>query len=480
LHEHGLAAITTHPDSKWSEIQRLLRPDHLSATETKTIRAIWQSFQTRRQSTSQTLAYIAATTQSTLAENGLGNADPELLRNFQAQVLFFLLTQQEPSGAVDLVDFPFAVGWQIADNHDATALGEDPDVVAGYEDQQLLSNNWTQFPLITLGPAATSSSRVHEITHGENICLVEGLATTQWLPNSWGSDQRKIETVRQQTHGRSLTDERRMAVIRSLLPQIAAQAKDEIISYFQAEDQFTHGLTMLWQSQVDQHGRSIDGSSYDFFRNSLGVEPSHFRSLSRQRFNQLIDEFDELLMTNIGFLRKLWGVDHYFGTHFISKNAMLSFMRFTPLPLWHKYARYAFPGYSELLRLAPAMAERQAAWMQSIATTEGNYRRLLFDMSVSSDGMGYVSFRSTTQPNNGGEIRRLSADGERLCQKIDRQCTNLDTAISHMKDCSLRYDLFDEADLQRQDNRVRRRLYALHRSLRQLMPIAEATLVQTR
>lgn len=473
IHTRFMQFVSKNPDATAAEVSHELRDLTLDEGELQTLEAIRAGFARRRIARNSVLSYVEVITSRQLKRTKRYNdLDADAVRDLEAKLFFSLLTHGKARSDVSFVEFPFAVGFQFSSYLDVETVerGKADDIIASYIDDQCLTNELDAFPLILLGPNANDVSVTHETTHGSNASIFEGLSLEGVVEELWGGNLQNKETVSQLLTGKDHNNQNVLWAARVLMPRIFANVKDEIIAFFNAENTFTSAITLLWQNRINRNLKKEEETIYDYFRFSLGLQPEDFEVGSEYTlYNQLIDEFNDMLISNTGFLRLLWGVSRYEGKNRILKDELISFMRFTPLLLWRKMARFAFPDFTELLAVKPKMEARMEAWLDRIDGLEQEYRGL----SEFRGGITYTVFRDgsrqgTQDEGGGADFKKISREGEAICQLVDTLIPQIEETLGAMKDLSLRHDLFDEGSLLAMESKLQDMFFELSDFMRQL------------
>ncbi len=469
IHDRFLNLEIKNPNASFDEVEQDLSDLDLDEGECQILWSIYSELKNRTDAKNKTLDYFAEQAQQ--AQLTLGSFDDDLLADLQARLFFEALTQKTPEGEVELIDFPFAVGVKF---HDVTDIEGGDQERAKYVDAQCVGEGVEHFPLIVVGPLATQSTLIHEETHGLNSAIFAGLFFEELGEDLWGGDIFDETTLGELLDGiKSRNDEIILKAVETVMPRIFANAKDEVIAFFLAGNDFTTAITMLWQSRVKKGYSREDTTVYDYFA-SLGLFPKMFSTgHKRLLFNQLVDEFNSVLLRNVGFLRLLWGLSQFEGKQRLTQNELISFMRITPLPQWRQLARLAFSAqYEELSQLRYQMERQMSDWKQRVATLEEEYSTIT---TLSNLNMSYRLFRGQSKNGDGDELNQISTEGENICQKIDEVVTHVEELIGSMKDIYLRHDWFNENTLEQLDLGVRNDLIQLQGLIDKLMPYFHTT-----
>lgn len=417
-----LTFIAQYPDAGFADVLVGLSSLDLDEGELAQLESVFAEFHGRRQARNQALEFCSGTAVGVLAS----------------------LTQAANAGKVALIDLPFAIGLKFYDKRDLDTLEGGVDVAARYIDAQEISPGLKKTPVIFLGPSKDDHSQIHEETHGIHAAIYAGLEPQGMAEELWGGDIGDETTLQDLLMGAKPGDAELIRMIEKLLPRILANAKDEVIAFYNAESNFSVALDVLWQERVRSGSFAPeDNMTYDYF-GSLGLTPELFsQGHQREIYNQLVDQFDQTLLINVGFLRRLWGLVHYDGGQVVSKDELLAFMRFTPLTLWQKVGRHVFAGALERLQPSLPYLEREMqCWHQLARDLEDEYLALL----VMPNCMSFDTY--TRQCMKGtAEIKKIAAPGRKIIHQIEKLQPGIEHTIGQMRDISLKHDLFDRMRL---------------------------------
>lgn len=468
IHTSFLILMYEYPDVEYEQMREWLVQTDITQEEIEICMLVFEQFHLRRESNVAIQRALVQLVQEILKseQSGLTLSEEENVY-FQTVILATLLTQQSPKGHIERVEFPFAQGIRFHTLGDIE--GADSDFSAEYRDKQSITELPSPFSLIVLGPYSDEKSSVHEETHCQNAALSSALDKAGIREAVWGTNTEMRDTIKNYLPtNEEASDRLKYEVAKEFFPHLFTHVKDEVIAYFNAEDNFTVAITKLWQSRVKKYTFALEQSSltYDYF-GSANITPQLFSDRKARYYNQLVDEFNATLKKNTQFLRLLWGLSLYEGKQRIHKTQLLSFMRFTPFEQWQRIGRHVFNSELKSLRkIQTKMEHCMLDWQSRIVNIEAVTDHMLQLPNM----MSYHSFRNQSQRGNGDDIAQISPEGDAVCQQIDILVLSIDDKIATMKDLSIRHDLYNETSLQEFDQLIKTDLQLLSLLMKELLP----------
>jgi hypothetical protein len=303
-----------------------------------------------------------------------------------ANNLYKVITGRHAGSTAELIELPFALGLRLEDEEDIeeiAALSNHSASEGMYIDQCTLAIESVDseekpldttalpdhFPLLLILQEEMDPVLVaHEMTHNVDAAIRAAFTTLGYERELWGNDfpsapdaVKRAEGIEQSGDGEAA---RTFAI--EALEAALVETKHEILAQFSAKGSFTHILTFFTIPRVNRQLMDTTEAKQGLLQKK-GVSPQLFPTHRRQQYNEFVDQYNEVLARNVMFLRQLWGLAKMFGSTSIDDNAMLTFMRLTPLAQWQSVGvRYFRDEWKRLNRLRPAFHEHVAEWKERL------------------------------------------------------------------------------------------------------------------
>ncbi len=312
-----------YPDAVWDQVEFELTEFDLSREEMEVVWSVYREFHRRYRQVQSVARYLERNEEEIVEPPGV--------------ILFYFRTGKWPRKDLELDALPFALRLKVNDREDFSGLKGLESDLGSYRDNSPLGKR--TFPLILLNLPAiiegeTDEQKVtaHEQTHNLNHIVFNALGEHSLADLIWGGDIEDNTTL-SDIFPDGASDEELFQAAKALIPNLLADAKDELIAFASENKDLCEGMEHLKASNGDD--------TYPFFA-KREITAKVFKENGQELLSQLVSEYNQTISRNAGFLQQLFSL--YQSEQTLDENlpVLFTFMRYVPLSQWQRIGRRLF------------------------------------------------------------------------------------------------------------------------------------------